>query len=115
MDFDLGGVRKQGADDEAGFVAERVHAQQRVGRLVRQLNQAAKFVFGQQHDDKRLAEVFCQGTLFIPGLLKNGVAAFGRKPDNSTFPKKCGGLPTRRYDEFGVSQFQRFLLTVLLF
>ena len=26
-------------------------------------------------------------------------SAFGRKPNHSNFPEKCGGLPTRRYDE----------------
>jgi hypothetical protein len=35
---------------------------------------------------------------------KTGVAAFGRKPDQFNFPKKCGGLPTRRYDEPGFSE-----------
>jgi hypothetical protein len=38
-DFNFGGVGKQGADDEAGFIAQRVHSQQRVRRLVGQLNQ----------------------------------------------------------------------------
>jgi hypothetical protein len=54
LDFNFGGVRQQRADDEARTVAERVHSQQGVGRLVRQFNQAAQLIFGQQHDNKRL-------------------------------------------------------------
>ena len=75
LDFDFGGVRKQGADDEAGPVAQRLHSEQRVGRLVGQLNQAAEFVFGQQHDDERLASLLttptffvCRVSFLIPGL-----------------------------------------------
>jgi hypothetical protein len=51
-----------------------------------QFNQAVQFIFGQQHDGKRLAGFFRQGTKFINReLCKTGVAAFGRKPDNSIF------------------------------
>jgi len=46
----IGGVWQQGADDEARAIAQRLHSEQRVGRLMGQLNQAPEFVFGQQHD-----------------------------------------------------------------
>ena len=45
LDFNFGGVRKQGADDEAGAITQRLHSEQRVRRLVGQLNEAAEFVF----------------------------------------------------------------------
>jgi hypothetical protein len=48
MDFDFGGVRQQRADNEARTVAERVHSEERVRRLVRQLNQAAQ-LFGREN------------------------------------------------------------------
>jgi hypothetical protein len=57
-----------------------------VRRLMRQFNKAGDFVFGQQHNRQRLAGFFRQGTIFINrDLCKTGLAAFGRKPDNSTF------------------------------
>ena len=84
LDFDLGGIRQKRANHETRAVAQRVHAQQRVRRLMDQFNQAVQFIFGQQHDGKRLAEFFRQGTIFVNrDRCKTSVAAFGRKPDHS--------------------------------
>ena len=63
LDFDFFGVGQQRADDEAGLVAERLHAEQRVRRLMGQFDEAAQFVFGEQHNIKSLLESFPQGTV----------------------------------------------------
>ena len=50
LDLNFGGIGQHGADDEARAVAQRLHSEKRVRRLVGQLDQAPEFVFGQQHD-----------------------------------------------------------------
>ena len=50
LDLDFFGVGQQRADDEAGLVAQRMHAEQRVRRLMGQFNEAAQFIFGEQHN-----------------------------------------------------------------
>ena len=50
LDLDFFGVRQQRADDEAGLIAERMHAELCMRRLVGQVNEAAQFVFGEQHN-----------------------------------------------------------------
>ena len=49
LNGDFGGIRKQGADDEAGAAAKRMHPEQRVGRLVGQLNEAAQLFARENH------------------------------------------------------------------
>jgi hypothetical protein len=89
LDFDFGGIGQKRANDQTRTAAQRLHSQQHVRRLMHQPNQAVQFIFGQQHDDKRLAEFFHQGTIFINrDLCKTGVAAFGIPQcgtDNSIF------------------------------
>jgi hypothetical protein len=50
LDFDLLCVGQQRADDKTRFVAERLHSEQRVRRLMGQFNEAAQFIFGEQHN-----------------------------------------------------------------
>ena len=54
LNLDFFGVRQQRPDDDAGLVAERMHAQQRVRRLMGQFDQAAQFIFGEQHNGQRI-------------------------------------------------------------
>jgi hypothetical protein len=58
MNFDFCGIGQKGADDQPRAVTERMHPQERVGRLMYQPNQALQFVFGQQHNKGRLADGF---------------------------------------------------------
>ena len=62
LDFHLLGVGQQRADDEAGLVAERLHSEQRMWRLMGQVNQTAKFV-GRQNHAATLTKRFPQGTI----------------------------------------------------
>ena len=61
LDFDFLGIRQQRADDDAGLVAQRLHPEQRVRRLMGQFNQAAQFVRRENHK-KGLAQSRDEGT-----------------------------------------------------
>jgi len=41
LDFNFPGIRQKRTDDEAGFVAQRVHSEKRVRRLVFQFDNAS--------------------------------------------------------------------------
>jgi hypothetical protein len=64
LDFNLGGIGQERANDQTRIAAQRLHAQQHVRRLMDQSNQAVQFIFGQQHNGQRLAGFFRQGTIF---------------------------------------------------
>ena len=49
LDLNFFGIRQERADDDAGFVPQRLHPQQRVRRLMGQFNETAQFIFGEQH------------------------------------------------------------------
>ena len=56
LDLDLGGIGHEGADDQAGAVAQRVHAEQCMRRTMLRSDQTANFFLGQYHVECNLAE-----------------------------------------------------------